>query len=76
MGLQGYSWDLQVRLWCADPLEAITLEILVIGRVLPQRHTSASATRSVYLLQVLITNAYAAKWESMFTTPSFHVWHL
>lgn len=73
MGLQGCSWDLQARLWCADPLEPITSEILVIGLALPQRHTSAPATRGVYLHQVLITNAYAAKWESMFTTPSFHV---
>lgn len=73
MGLQGYSWDLQVHLWCADPLEPITSEILVIALALPQSHTSASAMRIVYLHQVLITNAYAAKWESVSTTPSFHV---
>lgn len=73
MGLQGYSWDLQVHLWCADPLEPIALRILVIAPVLPQRHTSASAIRSVYLHRVMITNAYAAKWESVSTTPSFHV---
>lgn len=73
MGLLGYSQDLQVHLCGADPLEPITQRILVIALALPQLHTSASAMRSVYLHQVLITNAYAAKWESVSTTPSFHV---
>lgn len=73
MGLPGYSRALQVHLCGADPLEPITQRILVVALALPQLRASASVTRSLYLHQVLITNAYAAKWESVSTTPSFHV---